>query len=47
MYDVSSLDEPMIDVIENLQSDLKTALNWFKDNQMMANPGKLQFMIPS
>ena len=27
------------DVTENLQSDLKIALNWFKDNQMMANPG--------
>ena len=33
------------DVIENLQSDLKIALKWFKDNQMMANPGKFQFMI--
>ena len=33
------------DVIENLQSDLKIALTWFKDNQMMANPGKFQFMI--
>ena len=28
-------------VIENLQSDLNKALNWFKDNQMMANPGKI------
>ena len=35
------------DVMENLQSDLKIALKWFKDNQMMANPGKLQFMILS
>ena len=35
------------DVIENLQSDLKIALKWFKDNQMMANPGKFQFMILS
>ena len=33
------------DVIENLQSDLEIALKWFKDNQMMANPGKFQFMI--
>ena len=33
------------DVIENLQSDLKVALKSFKDNQMMANPGKSQFMI--
>ena len=32
------------DVIENLQSDLKIALKWFKDNQMIANPGKFQFM---
>ena len=35
------------DVLENLQSDLKIALKWFKDNQMMANPGKFQFMILS
>ena len=35
------------DVIENLQSDLKIVLKWFKDNQMMANPGKFQFMILS
>ena len=33
------------DVIENLQSDLKIALKLFKGNQMMANPGKFQFMI--
>ena len=32
------------DVIENLQSELKIALKWFKDNQMIANPGKFQFM---
>ena len=32
------------DVIENLQSDLKIAVKWFNDNQMMANPGKFQFM---
>ena len=35
------------DVIENLQSDLKIALKWFKDNKMMANPGNFQFMILS
>ena len=35
------------DVIENLQSDLKVVLKWFQDNQMMANPGKFQFMILS
>ena len=34
-------------VIEDLQSDLNIALKWFKDNQMMANPGKFQFMILS
>ena len=32
------------DVIDNLQSDLKIALKWFKDNQMIANSGKFQFM---
>ena len=32
------------DVIENLQSDLKITLKWFKDNQMMVNPGNFQFM---
>ena len=31
--------------MKNLQADLKIALNWFKKNQMMANPGKFQFMI--
>ena len=35
------------DVIENLQSDLKIALKWFKNNQIMANLGKFQFMILS
>ena len=35
------------DVIGILQSDVKIALNCFKDNQMMANPGKFQFMILS
>ena len=35
------------DVLENLQSDLKIALKWFQDNQMMANPGKFKFMILS
>ena len=34
-------------VIENLQSDLKIVLKWFEDNQMMANPGKFQFIILS
>ena len=35
------------DVIGILQSDVKIALNCFKDTQMMANPGKFQFMILS
>ena len=33
------------DVIENLQSNVKIALKWFKDNQMMPKTGKFQFMI--
>ena len=33
------------DVAENLQSDLTIAIKWFKDNQMMANPGKFKFVI--
>ena len=35
------------DVIENFQFELKIALKWFKDNQIMANPGQFQFMILS
>ena len=35
------------DVIENLQSDLKIALKWFMDNQVMGNSRKFQFMILS
>ena len=35
------------DVIENLQCDMKIALNLLKDNQLMAHPGKFQFMILS
>ena len=35
------------DVMQNLQSDLKIVLNWLKDNQMMDNPIKFQFMILS
>ena len=35
------------DVLENLQSDLKIALKRFKDNQMIANLGKFQFIILS
>ena len=35
------------DVMENLQFDLKIALKWFMDNQVMANSRKFQFMILS
>ena len=35
------------DVIENLQSDLRLALKWLKDNQMRVNPGKVQLMFLS
>ena len=38
---ICSCTKSVNDVIENLQSDLKIALKWFKDNQMMANIGKL------
>ena len=32
-------------VVKNLQSDLKIVLKWFKNNQIMANPGKFQYML--
>ena len=32
-------------VIKNLQLDLKIVLKWFRNNQMMANPGKFQYML--
>ena len=32
-------------VMENLKSDLQIVLDWFKVNQMIANPSKFQFMI--
>ena len=44
---IYSCAKSVTDVIENLQSDQKLALKWFKDNQMMANPEKFQFMVPS
>ena len=44
---ICSCAKSVNDVIENLQSDLKIVLKWFKNNQMMANPGKFQFMILS
>ena len=30
---------------ENLVSDTKSVLNWFRLNSLKANPGKFQFMI--
>ena len=30
---------------ENLVSDTKSILNWFRLNSLKANPGKFQFMI--
>ena len=30
---------------ENLISDIKSILNWFRLNSLKANPGKFQFMI--
>ena len=44
---IYSCTKSVNDVIENLQSDLKIALKWFRDNQMMANPGKFQCTILS
>ena len=33
--------------MENLQSDLMIALKWLKNNEMMANPEKFQYMVLS
>ena len=32
-------------VIENFQSDPKAVLDWVGSNQMIANPGKFQYML--
>ena len=32
-------------VIKNLDTDLKIVLKWFRNNQMMANPDKFQYML--
>ena len=32
-------------VVKNLQSDLKIVLKWFRNNQMMVNFGKFQYML--
>ena len=42
---IYSCAKSLDDVIENLQSDLKIALKWFKDNKMVANPGTFRLMI--
>ena len=42
-FDASSLQT----VLDNLQKDCKTAIQWFGDNGMKANPKKFQFMILS
>ena len=42
---IYSCTKSVNDVIKFLQSDMKITLKWFKDNQMMDNPGKFQFMI--
>ena len=33
------------EIKENLASDTKSILNWFRLNSLKANPGKFQFMI--
>ena len=38
-----SCKKSLSNVIKSLQPHLKIALNWFKDNRMMANPRKFQF----
>ena len=42
-FDASSLQT----VLQNLQEDCKTAIQWFGDNGMKAKPKKFQFMILS
>ena len=40
-----SCGKSLTDIKENLVSDTKIILNWFKLNSLKANPGKFQFMI--
>ena len=40
-----SRGKSLTDIKENLVSDTKSILNWFKLNSLKANPGKFQFMI--
>ena len=37
--------ETTANVIKNLQLDVKIVLKWFRNNQMMANPDKFQYML--
>ena len=41
-----SCGERLTEIKENLVSDTKSILNWFRLNSLKANPGKFQFMIP-
>ena len=40
-----SCGKSLTDIKENLVSDTKSILNWFRLNSLKANPGKFQFMI--
>ena len=40
-----SCGERLTEIKENLVSDTKRILNWFRLNSLKANPGKFQFMI--
>ena len=40
-----SCGERLTEIKENLVSDTKRILNWFRLNSSKANPGKFQFMI--
>ena len=40
-----SCGERLTEIKENLISDIKSILNWFRLNSLKANPGKFQLMI--
>ena len=42
---VYSCGKSLPDIKENLVSDTKSILNWFRLNSLKANPGKFKFMI--
>ena len=42
---VYSCGKSLTDIKENLVSDTKSILNWFRLNSLKANPGKFKFMI--